>query len=507
MSAPAPPHNTAAPAPVAAPAAENGRAPVPDAPSFEALLHHLRQEVARVLDLPPESRPKEEPALLSLANRALARYAFPDKSAIPPPLLQIDAYQRAPKPTESLSKYLEARRAVLALDDDDPMDGGDKDAIGEPAHDSMDAGRDSDEDAIGSEHPRSPSLGPTASPVVPQRRPEPRLPTPTPSSPRPTSGTAGNTTGELLALPPYQFRARTNASLPKAMSSPEPRSTVSAPPRAQQAADQKKPAAPPDSVDHTFTGDERCTNCIMRNQLTCVVNSSRQRCDACFLKRHRCSKVLTPPSRPSRESNTSASTNNVTNNNKGASTSKGKAAGGEHPRAATSARSLRGLPSPAASTDAPAATNGESASARAQKRKRTNADVEDTKRPEPAKRPTRPSRPTTTTAAPAASTSASASASAPPARAPAPKREKPPVQNGVAAASSSSASAGPNALAALAASASRAPRAPVNAQAPAGSRQQQYHDKLQVISGILEMVQNAVRDLQDQIRADGAVRR
>ncbi|KAI0374973.1 hypothetical protein BV20DRAFT_1080865 [Pilatotrama ljubarskyi] len=510
MSPPAPPPAppVPVPAPLAPAAAQNGRVPVPDAPSFEALLHHLRQEVARVLDLPPESRPKEEPALLSLANRALARCAFPDKSAIPPPLLQIDAYQRAPRPTESLSKYLEARRAVLALDGDDPMDGGDKDAIGEPAHDSMDAGRDSDEDAIGSEHPRSPSLGPTTSPVVPQRHPEPRLPTPTPSSPRPTSGTAGNTTGELLALPPYQFRARTNNTLPKAVSSPESRSTVSAPPRAQQAADQKKPAAPPDSVDHTFTGDERCTNCIMRNHPTCVVNSSRQRCDSCLVKRHRCSKVLTPPSRPSRESNSSASTNNntnATNNNKAASTSKGKATGGEHPRAATSARSLRALPSPAASTDAPIATNGESASARAQKRKRTIAETEDTKRPEPAKRPTRPSRPTTTTA-PVASTSASASA--PPARAPVPKREKPPVQNGVPAASSSaSASAGPNALAALAASASRAPRAPVTAQAPAGSRQQQYHDKLQVIAGILEMVQNAVRDLQDQIRADGAVRR
>ncbi|KAI0670306.1 hypothetical protein C8Q78DRAFT_1035568 [Trametes maxima] len=450
-AAPPPPAPATAPvalAPLAAPVRESDAS----AHSFDALLRYLREEVARVLDLPPESRPKEEPALFSLAKRALARYPFADKSTIPPPLLQIDAYQRAPNPTESLTKYLAARRAILALDDDDLMDGGDKDAIGEPAQDSLDAGRDSDEDAIGSEHPRSPSFGPSASVVAVNRKGEPRLPTPTPSSPRPASGTAGNTT---------------------AMSSPEPRSTASAPPRGQQAADQKKPAAPPDSVDHTFTGDERCTNCIMRNNTTCVVNSSRQRCDSCFLKRHRCSKVVTPPTRPGPRESTST---------KSASTStKGKAAG-----------------------DAPAPATGESASTRVQKRKRTNADAEETKRPEPAKRPTRPTRPTTTT--PAASTSAAASASAPPARAPVPKREKPPVPNGVAAASTS-ASAGPNALAALAASASRAPRAPVQTPAQGGTRLQQYYDKLQVIAGILEMVQNSVRELQDQVKADGGIRR
>ncbi|OJT15713.1 hypothetical protein TRAPUB_4611 [Trametes pubescens] len=503
MSTALPPHPPAPTAPVAVlanAAALAARDADLGAPSFDALLHHLRQEVARVLDLHPDARHKEEQALLSLANRALARYTSPDKSAIPPPLLQIDAYQRAPNPAESLSKYLSARRAVLALDPDDPMDGGDKDAIGEPAHDSLDAGRDSDEDAIGSEHPRSPSLRPSDSPLAVHRQLEPRLPTPTPSSPRPTSGTAGNTTGEL-ALPPYQFRNRANPFPTKAVSSPEPRSTVSAPPRGGQASDEKKPAAPPDSVDHTFKGDERCSNCISRNNPTCIVNSSRQRCDSCFVKRHRCSKVLTPPSRPSRESNSTS--NNGGSVNKTASTSKGKAAGGEHPRGTMSARSPRGLPSPSSSADAPATTNGESASTRGPKRKRPAADAEeDTKRPEPAKRPVRPQRPTTT--APIASTSASASA--PPARAPAPKREKPPAPNGVGVAATS-ASAGPNALAALAASASRAPRAPVNAQAPAGTRQQQYLDKLQVIAGILEMVQNSVKDLQDQIKADSAVRR
>ncbi|KAI0831380.1 hypothetical protein BC628DRAFT_1415894 [Trametes gibbosa] len=478
MSVPLPFHP---PAPTAHPAHPHLSAVISrehdsSAPSFDALLRHLRQEVARVLDLPPDSRPKEEPALLSLANRALARYTSPDKSAIPPPLLQIDAYQRAHNPSEPLTKYLHARRAILALDPDDPMDGGDKDAIGEPAHDSLDAGRDSDEDAIGSEHPRSPSLRPSDSPLAAHRNLEPRLPTPTPSSPRPTSGTAGNTTGELLAFQPYRFRARTNAPSTKAVSSPEPRSTVSAPPRGQQPADYSKPSAPPDSVDHTFKGDDRCTNCIARNNPTCVVNSSRQRCDSCFVKRHRCSKVLTPPARPSRENNTSSNGNTT----KASTTSKGKAAG-----------------------DVPVATNGESASTRAPKRKRTNAEAEeDTKRPEPAKRAVRPSRPTT--AAPVASTSALASA--PLARASAPKREKPPVPNGVAAATPS-ASAGPTALAALAASASRAPRAPVNAQTPSGSRQQQYLDKLQVIAGILEMVQNSVKDLQDQIKADGAIRR
>ncbi|KAI0780850.1 hypothetical protein BD413DRAFT_13686 [Trametes elegans] len=470
------PANANAPAPPLPPPIAAPRDPDAPAPSFDALLRHLRQEVSRVLQLPPDSRTNEEPGLISLANRALARYAFPDKSTIPPPLLQIDAYQRTPNPTESLSKYLDARRAVLALDGDDPMDGGDKDAIGEPAQDALDAGRDSDEDAIGSEHPRSPSIGPSASPVAAHRQLEPRLPTPTPSSPRPNSGTAGNTT---------------------AMSSPEPRSTVSATTRAQQAADDKKPVAPPDSVDHTFTGDERCTNCITRGNKTCVVNSSRQRCDSCFNKRHRCSKVLTPPSRPSREVNTN------TSSSKSASTSKGKAAGGEQTGRSTSARSLRRLPTPSSAADAPAAANGESASARVPKRKRTNNESEDTKRPEPPKRPTRPSRPTTT--APAASTSASVSA--PVTRPSAPKREKLSVQNGVGAASSS-ASAGPNALAALAASASRAPRVPVHghgqAQAQAAPRYKQYNEKLQVIAGILEMVQNSVKEMQDMINADMA---
>ena len=79
------------------------------------------------------------------------------------------------------------------------------------------------------------------------------------------------------------------------------------------------------------------------------------------------------------------------------------------------------------------------------------------------------------------------------------------MQNGVAAAGSS-ASAGPNALAALAASASRAPRAPappVNPPAPhPNPRMQQYQDKLQVVAGILEMVQTSVKELQDQMAAD-----
>ena len=69
--------------------------------------------------------------------------------------------------------------------------------------------------------------------------------------------------------------------------------------------------------EHTFTGEERCTNCIARNNPTCIVNSSRQRCDSCFNKRHRCSKVLTPPTRPTRE-------------NKSASV-KGKTAGARFP--------------------------------------------------------------------------------------------------------------------------------------------------------------------------------
>ncbi|KAI9064519.1 hypothetical protein FKP32DRAFT_1603270 [Trametes sanguinea] len=244
-------------------------------------------------------------------------------------------------------------------------------------------------------------------------------------------------------------------------------------------------------ANHTYTGDERCTNCIARNNPTCVVNSSRQRCDSCFLKRHRCSKVPTPPTRPARESNAHANAGAAAaaGNAKSASTSKGKAAG-----------------------DAPTTANGESASARSQKRKRP-ADVEDTKRPEPAaKRPTRPTRPTAAaTAAPAAGTSTSASA--PVTRLPAQKREKPPIQNGVASAAGAgaSASASTNPLNALAASASRAPRAPAvpvtsNAHAHTPQQQQarlqQYQEKLQVVAGILQMVQNAVKELQDQITVD-----
>ncbi|OSC99076.1 hypothetical protein PYCCODRAFT_1427421 [Trametes coccinea BRFM310] len=415
MSTAPPPAAASAPAP----AANGSRDYDSPAPSFDALLRQLRLEVARVLQLPPESRPKEEPALVSLANRALARYPHPDRSTLPSPLLQIDAYQRSPNPTESLTKYLDARRAILALDGDDAMDAGDKDAIGEPALDtSLDAARDSDEDAIGSEHPRSPSFGPSAASPV---------------------------------------------------------------------------------ANHTYTGDERCTNCIARNNPTCVVNSSRQRCDSCFLKRHRCSKVPTPPTRPARESNANANTA-AAGNAKSASTSKGKAAG-----------------------DAPTTTNGESASARSQKRKRP-ADVEDTKRPEPAaKRPTRPSRPsaaTTAAAAPAASTSASA----PVTRVPAQKREKPPIQNGVAAAGAgASASALTNPLNALAASASRAPRAPavpVNSNAHVHAvpppppplhqhhaRLQYYQDKLKVVTGMLEMLQGAVKDVQDQIAMEMAAMR
>ncbi|KAI0709322.1 hypothetical protein C8Q76DRAFT_106219 [Earliella scabrosa] len=397
------------PNPPAQPAAPPPRQPIvpqpprePEAaPSLDALLRHIRQEVARVLQLPPESRAKEEQPLLSLAARALTRYGPADKAALPPPLKQIDAYLHGPNRQESLAKYLDARRADLFLDDE----GDDRDGFGEP---SPDEDRDSDEDAIGSEHPKSPSLGP--SPV----------------------GTTGNTT----------------------LSSPEPRSTVSAPP--QRNTDQKKAATSPNSVNHTFTGDDRCTNCIMRNNPTCVVNSSRQRCDSCFLKRHRCSKVLTPPTRPTRDKSTSA-------------VAKGKA-------------------------PANADTNGDSASARAPKRKRT-ATEDDTKRTEAAKRPTRPTRP-----AAAASTAAgtSASASAPVQRPPAPK--KPVMQNGNAAASSGAANSQLS-LAALAASASRAPRVPTG-PAPAQTRQQYYQERLQVISGILGMVQTAVKELQEQVNAD-----
>ncbi|KAI0807507.1 hypothetical protein C8Q74DRAFT_1213408 [Fomes fomentarius] len=373
------------------------------APSFDALLRHIRQEVARVLQLPSDARAKEDPALLSLApsrslkTRALHRYGSADKAALPPPLKQIDAYIQAPNRPESLAKYLDTRRADLLLDDE----GDDKDGFGEP---SPDDDRDSDEDAIGSEHPKSPSVGP--SPL-------------------------GNTS----------------------VSSPEPRSTVSAPPHRN--ADQKKAANSPGSVNHTFTGDDRCTNCIMRNNATCVVNSSRQRCDSCFNKRHRCSKVLTPPTRPTRD--------------KSASTAKGKA-------------------------PAEPVTNGDSASARAPKRKRTTTE-DDTKRTEAAKRPTRPTRPT---AAASAAAGTSASTSAPVQRPQPPKR--PVVQNGNAAASSSNQN-NQLSLAALAASASRAARVPTG-PVPAQTRQQYYQERLQVISGILGMVQTAVKELQEQVGAD-----
>ncbi|KAI0721016.1 hypothetical protein C8T65DRAFT_692515 [Cerioporus squamosus] len=387
------------PTPPAPPPAASHRQPLPahhlrgqEIPTtFEALFRHVRLEVARLLQMPPEHRARDESLLISLAGRALGRYGNPDRAALPPPLKQIDAYAQVPDRPESLIQYLDARRNELGLDDE----GDDRDGIGEP---SPDDDRDSDEDAIGSEHP-SPSLGPTASPL-------------------------GNTT----------------------VSSPEPRSTVSAPPHRNS---DKKSASTANGVNHTFTGDDRCTNCIMRNNPTCVVNSSRQRCDSCFAKRHRCSKVLTPPTRPTRD--------------KSAST-KGKAADAD-----------------------------EGTSARAPKRKRTNTEDE-TKRTEAAKRPARPTRP-------AAAAGTSASASAPVQRPPPPK--KPAMQNGNAAASSSA--AGSLSLAALAASASRAPRAPTGAaHTQARSGHQYYQEKLQVISGILGMVQTAVKELQDQVTADMA---
>ncbi|RPD80149.1 hypothetical protein L226DRAFT_530333 [Lentinus tigrinus ALCF2SS1-7] len=365
-------------------------------PTFDTLFRDVRLAVARVLQLPPESRAREEPLLISLAGRALGRYGNPDRAALPPPLKQIDAFAQVSNRPESLTQYLDARRNELGLDDE----GDDRDGIGEP---SPDDDRDSDEDAIGSEHPKSPSLGPTGSP-------------------------AGNTT----------------------VSSPEPRSTVSAPPHRHS---ERKSANTSNGVNLTFTGDDRCTNCIMRNNPTCVVNSSRQRCDSCFAKRHRCSKVLTPPTRPTRD--------------KSAST-KGKAA----------------------------ADADESASTRAPKRKRTNTE-DDTKRTESVKRPARPTRP----AAAASAAGASASASAPVQRPP--MQKKPAMQNGNAATSASA--AGNLSLAALAASASRAPRAPTGAaHTQARSGHQYYQEKLQVISGILGMVQNAVKELQDQVTADMA---
>ena len=149
--------------------------------------------------------------------------------------------------------------------------------------------------------------------------------------------------------------------------------------------------------------------------------------------------------------------------------------------------------SPSRRSDGPSKPNGESVSARAPKRKRT-INEDDTKRTEPPKRPARPSRPAAATGS-AAGASASASTAAQ--RPPAPK--KPPIQNGNGIASASLSGAN-QALAALAASASRAPRAPT---APStASRQQYYQERLQVISGILGMVQTAVKELQDQVNAD-----
>ena len=148
--------------------------------------------------------------------------------------------------------------------------------------------------------------------------------------------------------------------------------------------------------------------------------------------------------------------------------------------------------------DGPSNANGESASARAPKRKRTTTE-DDTKRVEPPKRPARPSRPAAATGSAAgASASASAAAQRPP------TLKKPPIQNGNGVASSS-ASANLS-LAALAASASRAPRAPTG-PVQAQSRHQYYQEKLQVISGILSMVQTAVKELQDQVNADTAASR
>ena len=272
-----------------------------------------------------------------LQNRALDRLSSSDKAALPPPLKQIDAFLKGPNQSESLSHYLYSRRADLALDDINMSDPDDRDGIGEP---SPDDGRDSDEDAIGSEHPKSPSLGPTTSPAGAQRHLDARLPTPSPSSPRQTTGTAGNTTG----LFPSSFPITTRVSHPIS-----PTSLQSRTPKHRQCAPSAESgpeevrvrccfcfrrsrkwsgmsshliaSTPPRSnvlfvlQDHSFTGDDRCTNCIMRNNPTCIVNSSRQRCDSCFMKRHRCSKVLTPPTRPSRET-------------KSAST-KGKGPGGE----------------------------------------------------------------------------------------------------------------------------------------------------------------------------------
>ena len=74
------------------------------------------------------------------------------------------------------------------------------------------------------------------------------------------------------------------------------------------------------------------------------------------------------------------------------------------------------------------------------------------------------------------------------------------MQNGNAAASSGAANSQLS-LAALAASASRAPRVPTG-PAPAQTRQQYYQERLQVISGILGMVQTAVKELQEQVNAD-----
>ena len=216
-----PPRRTATPATPAppaplAPAARPPPAPQPAReqealPTLDVYLRFIRQEVARGFQMTPEARAREEQNLVTHAvslrralrvlssqpsrspqNRALSRYPSLDKTALPPPLKQIDAYLKAPPPNESLFKYLEARRADLALDELFQSDVDDKDGSGEL---SPDPGRDSDEDAIGSEHPKSPSLGPSASPGGAQRQLQRRNRDSSLSSPLSTAGTNGHTTG------------------------------------------------------------------------------------------------------------------------------------------------------------------------------------------------------------------------------------------------------------------------------------------------------------------------
>lgn len=184
---PAPSAPAAPFAPMAKPAAHSQFAREHDQlPTLDVYLRHLRQEVARALSATPDARAREEQHILSLAvrtrrasrarsphpsrpfqERAFSRYPSLDKTALPPPLKQIDAYTKTPhQPQETLLKFLELRRADLALELAYSGDLDDKDGSGDL---SPDAGRDSDEDAIGSEHPKSPSLGPSASPGGAQR--------------------------------------------------------------------------------------------------------------------------------------------------------------------------------------------------------------------------------------------------------------------------------------------------------------------------------------------------